>query len=256
MSKRTNNECSCVSCHVVLTVNNLKTHYGSKRCISGYTKYPEPNKCIYCGSKFENENKKYIANHVRWCENNPKHDEYISNASQNAKIINNIYQNLRDLSKMPQKISNLHKSGHYDNAYKQSIKTKISNGKLYPSEETKMKMSISCSKSKHRRCSKRTKNFTDQKGRTFNFDSSWEVALAIRLDELNINWIRPDPIEYEIDGRTRNYFGDFYLTDYDVYLDPKNPWVRSMQEKKIEILSNQINLIILGTLQECEKFTL
>lgn len=56
--------------------------------------------------------------------------------------------------------------------------------------------------------------------------SSYELRLAISLDENNIVWIRPKPLKYkDPSGKIRNYFPDFYLPDYDIYLDPKNDFL-------------------------------
>ena len=48
-------------------------------------------------------------------------------------------------------------------------------------------------------------------------DSSWEVRIAKLLDELNIEWHRPDPIDW-VDEKLveRMYFPDFYLPLYNL----------------------------------------
>ena len=75
-------------------------------------------------------------------------------------------------------------------------------------------------------------------------DSNWEVDLAIFLDKLNIKWIRPKYIEWlDSNDKVRKYFPDFYLSDYQIYLDPKNPILIEKQKEKLEIVSKQINLI-------------
>jgi len=88
-------------------------------------------------------------------------------------------------------------------------------------------------------------------------DSSWEEALAIRLDSLGINWTRPKSVKWvDTNGKTHNYFPDFYLTDYDIYLDPKNDLVYKITIEKIKkILEILPNLRILRTLEECKNFT-
>lgn len=56
--------------------------------------------------------------------------------------------------------------------------------------------------------------------------SMYEVAVAKSLDENNILWNRPPPMKYiDSSGKQRNYFPDFYLPDYNVYLDPKNDFL-------------------------------
>lgn len=58
--------------------------------------------------------------------------------------------------------------------------------------------------------------------------SSYEVAVAKDLDANNIKWKKPSRFGY-VDpfGKTRTYTPDFYLPDYDVYLDPKNDFLIS-----------------------------
>lgn len=54
------------------------------------------------------------------------------------------------------------------------------------------------------------------------------------------------------DGKQRTYFPDFYLTDYDIYLDPKNNFLLSEKYKyhgltakeKIERVQTYNNVII------------
>jgi hypothetical protein len=89
-------------------------------------------------------------------------------------------------------------------------------------------------------------------------DSSWELALAIRLDELNIKWIRPERIMWiDKNNLKRSYYPDFYLNDYDMYLDPKNPAAYQNQIEKIEILKNTIpNLKFILSLKECKEFNI
>ena len=90
-------------------------------------------------------------------------------------------------------------------------------------------------------------------------DSSWEEELAKRLDQLNIEWIRPElPIQYLTpDGKLHNYFPDFYLPKYDIFLDPKNSYAIQVQKEKLDIIKTIMNnLIIIGTLEECKSFNI
>lgn len=111
--------------------------------------------------------------------------------------------------------------------------------------------------SPHRRLVRSIRKYTQKDGTIVNLDSYWEEALAIRLDELNVNWIRPEPIKWIDDnGITHNYFPDFYLVDFDVYLDPKNPYAIKAQENKIKCLTKQIkNLIIITSVKACNTYT-
>ena len=78
------------------------------------------------------------------------------------------------------------------------------------------------------------------------FDSSWEVKVAKSLDFNNIIWERPKTgFVWSDQGNT--YYPDFYLSEYDVYLDPKNEYLREKDRLKIaEAQSrNKIKVIVL-----------
>lgn len=124
------------------------------------------------------------------------------------------------------------------------------------SEETKSILRKKALNSSHRRIIRSTRYYTKKNGEIILLDSSWEEKLAHRLDALNIEWCRPDPILWiDKSGTTRNYFPDFYLPKYDLYLDPKNPAVMFQQSEKIEWLREHIqNLIFLKSINEIETF--
>lgn len=84
-------------------------------------------------------------------------------------------------------------------------------------------------------------------GRVY-LESSWERLIAEDLDANNISWVRPKYIKYILDGRTRMYYPDFFLVDYNCYLDPKNPHVQDLHAKKIQavISQNNVKLLILN----------
>ena len=84
-------------------------------------------------------------------------------------------------------------------------------------------------------------------------ESSWEKKVAESLDEAQVNWIRPEPILYTREGQIKRYYPDFYLPDYDVYLDPKNDYVRKLDENKLILVIEQskIKLLVLNENQLC-----
>lgn len=78
-------------------------------------------------------------------------------------------------------------------------------------------------------------------------ESSYEYKVAKELDENNIHWVRPKGLKYELDGKSKTYFPDFYLTNYDIYLDPKNDYLIPLDTLKINTVIEQqkVNIIIL-----------
>lgn len=83
-----------------------------------------------------------------------------------------------------------------------------------------------------------------------SFDSSWEIKVAKSLDENNIEWKRGGMTLPWIDdiGKDHNYYPDFYLPKYDVYLDPKNDYLAGLDKRKIELVEeqNKVKVLILN----------
>ena len=77
-------------------------------------------------------------------------------------------------------------------------------------------------------------------------DSSYESIVARSLDENSVKWCRPSKGLKWFDGKqNRHYLPDFYLSDYDVYLDPKNDFLIKKDKIKIELTIQQNNVKIL-----------
>lgn len=85
-------------------------------------------------------------------------------------------------------------------------------------------------------------------------DSSYEVVVAENLDKNNVKWERPGRFPY-IDslGKNHYYTPDFYLPEYDIYLDPKNDYLIEngqlgsgySDKQKIEWVCEQNNIRVL-----------
>lgn len=136
----------------------------------------------------------------------------------------------------------------------ESKRKKYENGELIPSftgkhhtQETKEKLSRAQRSLSVRRKCKKTVPYIRKDGSVVLVDSSYEIKLAKILDENNIEWIRPDPIPWlDVKGKTHFYFPDFYLTDYDIYLDPKNDYCFVQQSEKISYFTkNYKNIFFL-----------
>ena len=96
--------------------------------------------------------------------------------------------------------------------------------------------------------SKTNRKYLNGSRKTINYngiilESSWELKLAEWLDEYKIKWIRPEPIKWVLDGKNKLYYPDFYLPDFNLYLDPKNPYCMDKDRVKMEIVSKEINII-------------
>ena len=198
--------------------------------------------CKFCRVSFNNLNSSERANHTRWCSNNPARERY-------SKDLSKARAGITADSRVKQKIgiSKAHADGRYEHCDRKTFL-----GKTH-SEHSKQLIREKALASPHRRLRKGVVEYNG-----ILLDSSWELELAKRLDQLQIKWIRPKPIPWvDEDGIAHNYFSDFYLLDYDLYLDPKNPHAIKVQQKKLSrILTQYKNIIIIDSLDGCKNFKL
>lgn len=206
--------------------------------------------CKHCNLLFYLSKTTEKANHSRWCTSNPKNIFYREQVANHAKImsVSNIGRIRTEETK--DRISKSRrgkyvgdKNPFYGKTHTEDSRNKISNAGL---------------SSKHRRLVRSIRKYVRKDGTEILLDSSWEEILAQRLDELDIKWIRPvDPIDWvDKTNKKRHYFPDFYLEEYNIYLDPKNTAAMSAQREKVEwLLLNRKDVYFLKTLKECKDYT-
>lgn len=91
---------------------------------------------------------------------------------------------------------------------------------------------------------KTTWYFNKNQNKEVLLESSWEVKVAEKLDEYELKWIRPEPIIwYDNKNKKRYYYPDFYLPNFDLYLDPKNPYCMKLDKNKIDFISKSVKLV-------------
>lgn len=88
---------------------------------------------------------------------------------------------------------------------------------------------------------------------------TWEKKVAEKLTELNIKWVKPthnkDIIEYTIDNKVRRYTPDFYLPEYDQFLEIKGYyWNNDRLKMQAVIEQNPIIKIFIMRENEYKKF--
>lgn len=233
----------CSKCNEEICNNGYEKHF--KSCNGTYIKFKKSDKCIHCDKTWEELGLGIIkgdtANHARWCDKNPKRKIYEEKLSERRQFF---IENC--LEKRNQSIKKAWGRGCYkDVDFGANFR-----GKSH-TDESKDKIRKKQQALDYRRLRKKTIEY-----RGVLLDSTWELYLAKRLDDLNIKWIRPKPIIW-IDNNNdeRFYYPDFYLVDYDLYLDPKNPYAFENQKEKIQKLLIQYqNIVFIKTLNECKKF--
>lgn len=85
--------------------------------------------------------------------------------------------------------------------------------------------------------------YTTVDGHIVRLDSSYEVIVAEELDKNQIVWSRPGKFPWiDDEGIIHKYTPDFYLPQYDVYLDPKHKGLIPLHKDKILKVSEQNNI--------------
>jgi predicted nuclease of restriction endonuclease-like RecB superfamily len=91
-------------------------------------------------------------------------------------------------------------------------------------------------------------------GKNVEMDSTWEVLMAQKLDELDIKWVRNNSLKlpYITRGRRkRKYIPDFYLPDYNLYIEVKGYWTDAARHKMKDVQErNPVRILILESLVE------
>lgn len=189
--------------------------------------------CQYCQKECKNENS--LCNHERLCKENPNKQPHPRgnkgkigwNKGLTAETNDRVFANRESLRKQR----------------KENGSNWI--GRKH-SDKTKELMSIIASE---RLCknSKYSINFEYKPG--IILESSYEVETAKILDALNIDWIKVRTgYKWNDNGKIRRYVPDFFLPQYNVFLDPKNDFLIKKDKTKIEsaMEMNSITVILLS----------
>ena len=238
---------TCPKCSYNFSNKGGNYNKHAKTCDGSYKPFVKCDVCKHCSLNFNKSSTSERANHTRWCHKNPKRPSYGSGCS-GAQL-----NTAEAIAKRRLSIKKAYADGKYDH-----VNRKGKTLGFRHTDETKALMSQKALASKHRRLLRSIREYVKKDGTIVMLDSSWEEALAKRLDDIGVEWIRPkDPISYiAADDKTHNYFPDFYLPKYDIYLDPKNPIAVIAQKDKLDCLRKiMYNLILIETLDECLNYT-
>lgn len=186
------------------------------------------------------------ANHIRWCKENPKRQKYLDTLHKN-----NIGHTAWNKGLTVETDSRVAK-------YTKTKLDKYASGELkgswigrHHTEETRKQMSKSALKATYQRICKKTLPYTKTDGTIVNLDSSYERIVAEWLDKHNIEWIRPEPLNWtDSAGIIHHYFPDFYIPSKDIYIDPKNEYCFKAQNEKITYIKKQYKNVFFLTKEE------
>lgn len=83
-------------------------------------------------------------------------------------------------------------------------------------------------------------------GDRIHMHSSFEIKVAESLDGNGVSWTRPEALSWvDKERETHRYYPDFFLPQFDVYLDPKNDYLIATDIEKIKRASVQNECIVL-----------
>ena len=215
----------CPLCGTEISVSNFSKH------MRRHDAHPEsfkPNKyalthdgldCQFCGKSWKTRSS--LCNHERQCKLNPNRQQSVGFAEYNAKRAANFVSSWNAgltketdsrLAARGKKLSDKYASGELVHAWL---------GRHH-SDETKAKLRAIA-------INNQLGGHPYRKQVEYNgvlLDSSLELMLAVKLDELGIDWTRCERFTYiDPDGKIHTYTPDFYLPEYNIYLDPKNDFL-------------------------------
>jgi hypothetical protein len=202
--------------------------------------------CQFCGR--ETESKKGNGYHQRYCNDNPnpkkhkeKSDKWTESMNKRKGKGTNQYTKAKELGleKPVYDRSNIQLSGC-----------------IIASSEQKSIWAKEAKTGGYKENAGRSKKFrvNDSFGKEVVLQSSYELRCSEILNNLKINWIRPKHLKW-CDG-LKKYFADFYLPDYNIYLDPKNNYKAKLDKEKIEsvIKENCVKVYIISEAQLTEEY--
>lgn len=183
-------------------------------------------KCKYCGKICKNKNS--LAQHEIRCKNNPDRIN-TDNSTKNLKEYNNRVRSgeiTKSNSNQYVKAKNL---GLPKPEISQETRQKLSAVWLgrHHSEESKQKTSQTMQQVVRERPESYSASNVNGRVKKVLYkdhilDSSWEVEVAKFLDSYDIRWEKPTTgFDYIYDGKSHIYYPDFYLLDFNTYIEVK-----------------------------------
>lgn len=205
--------------------------------------------CKYCDKECKNKNS--LSQHEVRCKLNPEKIIVISNfISYNEKISNG------DLKKEnTNQFSKAEKLGLPKPIISDETRYKFGSGtrnKFWSEDKkerhskimTQVAIDNPLSYSANNVCGRTKLHETiDSYGLITKLNGAWELLVANYLDSLNIKWtnIIDNKIMYHWNGKDRRYYPDFYLPEFDMYIEVKG-YQRDRDLQKWKSLNNLIIL--------------
>ena len=196
------------------------TNFGRAFNLSFILLYYLYMKCGFCHKECPNENS--LRNHERLCKGNPNRQQ--SNLTEYFKP-GHVAWNKGLTKESDERVAQYGKT--YSNRIKSGEITCWVTGLSKETDERLQKLSQKVSNTIKNKVSKNEWHKSLGKKKRIQYkdiwlDSTWEAIVAKYLDDNNIDWIVPSiSFEYELDGEKHQYYPDFYLPQYNRYIEVK-----------------------------------
>jgi hypothetical protein len=83
-------------------------------------------------------------------------------------------------------------------------------------------------------------DYVHSNGTTYKVQGTWELEFIKWLDENNLNFnCHKGRLEYILNGEKKSYYPDFFVEEWNQYVDIKNDYHYSISTEKFEALKNQ-----------------
>ena len=232
--------CSCVICNIEISVNNLEKHYNSKACLrkKNTRKQFEIGLliCPFCNRECKNHNS--MVQHAIRCKNNPNKIESKPSFGMKGKKGANQFTKAKRLG-LPTPIVS------------EETRNKISNSNtgMEWSLERRMKHSKSMKLAAINNPQSYSGTYNRGKVKSYEYCGfkvigKWELAFLTYCLDNSIKIIQPTvPFPYEWNESIHSYYPDFYLPDFDVYVEVKG-MLTEKDSCKIQQFPHKIKLIM------------
>lgn len=189
--------------------------------------------CKFCSKECKNENSQ--RNHERLCKENPVrqftpfHDQHFQKINKE-----NQYTKAKRLG--------IEFYGKQSKEARERI-AKLSRERRHTTEAKEKMSKIAKERGWGGHTSKQRLYFKKNNGDVVYLQSSYEIKFANLLEEMNIEWSRPEPLIWtDTEGTDHRYYPDFKIGDK--FFDTKNDYLAKKDANKIECVSKQNNVVV------------
>jgi|LakMenEpi03Aug12_release.lakeMendotaPanAssembly.Ray.scaffolds.fasta_scaffold352928_1 hypothetical protein len=257
--------CSCIICKKELSIKGFHSHFIRLHTIDGNIATKQYGKL----STFKNKQNADLKNNFIRIQyaNIPSHCkecdcclpyEKRSNSFCSSSCSATYNNNLRSVGGYKMSINSRQKISEKNTGHLKPIYTKIACCKICKKwfAGTNKTCSLTCRNMSFSLTAKKTKLGGNKNTRAYGWyyskfagkvwlESSYEYKVAKELDDNNIRWIRPSFLFYTLNNIKKRYYPDFFLEDFNIFLDPKNDYLIIQDLEKIECVRNQNNVKVL-----------